>query len=208
MQYNTTRSCSRPLNKLQQFWINLIHHTTCWCDREILTSYQSSAQRLNQEQFTALFLHWQPGLTCSWHFCSMVNNFTFSARTIWPLGVLFSIKKKQLLKTTWSPQTVFCQYVDEREGKGRTTRKVKVKVREHFLPSYNQRFSFSFNRWFKHSVLKTRIYQLLDNSSPSNHQRKIWKTRISPSGTLEVSDLVFWPHFCYVTWQIARFLTI
>lgn len=59
------------------------------------------------------------------------------------------------------------------------------------VPSF---FIFTLNRWFKHSVQETRIYQLLDNSSPSNHQRKTWKTRISPSGTLEVSVLVFQQH--------------
>lgn len=62
---------------------------------------------------------------------------------------------------------------------------------------------------------ETRIYRLLDNSSPSNHQRKTWKTRTSPSGTLEVSVLVFWQHrlFCDMInqykWDTAElFLTI
>lgn len=71
-----------------------------------------------------------------------------------------------------------------------------------------------FNRWFRPLVPETRIYRLLDNSSPSNHQRKTWKTRTSPSGTLEVSVPVLWQHrlFCDMInhkWDTAEwFLTI
>lgn len=50
---------------------------------------------------------------------------------------------------------------------------------------------FMFHRWFRRSVHKTRIYELLDNSSPSNRQQKTWRTRTLPSGTLEVSVVEF-----------------
>lgn len=62
---------------------------------------------------------------------------------------------------------------------------------------------------------ETRIYRRLDSSSPSNHQRKTWKTRTSPSGTLEVRVPVLRQHrlFCDMInqhkWDAAEwFLTI
>lgn len=85
----TSDFSSWRLNELQQLWMNLIHHTTCWGDVEISTSYQSSAQQLypkTTERTTHSLLQvWQ--VRTGRRDWSVVNNYTFSTRTIWNGGL-------------------------------------------------------------------------------------------------------------------------
>lgn len=108
--------------------LNPSHYVLRWSRYFIKLSIKCSATvSKTTERTTHCLVSALTGLTgsqfrTSRHFCSMLNNFTFSARTVWPIGVLYSIKKKhltlkQLLKTKpcnrANPQTVFCQCVDE-----------------------------------------------------------------------------------------------